>query len=238
MIRIDSYDAAGSKGISHLGKDEKLLEILDILFGEDKDIIKLLSEENEHMFEIDFAANRVTEYQAEGLFIDKAKYLPDDANIINVHTHPLGSLLIPGIDVMITSSGFPSITDLSTLLDATIHYSLQDGKFCPVTQYVVGWEGDVVRITSYRFSKETIYYCIEKNKNKTRTLKQNKTRTLKKNKTRTLKQNLMTAFTIVLEDKELRENFFDSILEEINSNVLEGYKVLRVSSILYDPTVV
>ena len=217
-IRIGSYDAAGSKGISHLGKHEKLLEILDILFGGDKDVIKLLSEENEHMFEIDFAANRVTEYQAEGLFIDNADYLPDDANIINVHTHPLGSLLIPGIDVMITSSGFPSITDLSDLLGATIHYSLQDGKFCPVTNYVVGWEGDDVRITSYRFAREAIYYCINKKQ------------------THKLKANLKTAFTIVLDDKELRENFFESILEEINSNVLEGATVLRVSSIVYTPS--
>jgi proteasome lid subunit RPN8/RPN11 len=202
---------------------EKLQEIWDTVFAK-KDVDKLLHQPNEHLFVVNVDRNKVKEYAAKGMHIDSAPHAPRTKNgedIISIHTHPIGSFDIPGTDIKLSCSDFPSLTDLNSLLDATLYYSEKYQKYTPSIDYILGWGNYLVRskrLISCRFTKDIIDYLLSKEE-----------------RVQEFRENLATAFYIVLDDPDRRVHFSDEMWAELNKNLPYGFNVLKLTILEDNP---
>jgi hypothetical protein len=207
---------------------EKLQELWDTVLAE-IDLDALLHQPNEHLFVVDVEKNQVKEYAAKGMHIESSTFYPlteYGEDMINIHTHPIGSFRLNDEEgVTLSRSDFPSLTDLNSLLDATLHYSLEYGTYTPSVDYILGW-GDYdnrsIHLIRYRFTKELIDYLLSDESER-------------EDRIEDFRENLQTALNIVGDDKYRRVNFSDEMYRELNENFPYDFKVLKRTTLKADP---
>lgn len=215
---------------SYIGNN-KLISVHDIVpikyfsdiykaINEEIDIDVLLSRSTEYGFMLDLNDSKMIVYKGlADFFLESHAVLPDDMGFIQIHTHPLASLLTNDDT---TSTYFPSLTDLFTLFGATLQYSLDAGKYTPVMQYVLSSHHGSHCLLSYQFTKSIIDAIASDQK---KSVEENQEKVM---------SNLDVAFNIVLSNhKTEQSDFVDILLREINENVYEGIKVLDINVMFF-----
>jgi hypothetical protein len=227
MEKIKYYTTGRAKISKNFYSFSNLSNILDTIF--DKfDIRKLLLKKNEREFLLNNKTGAVKVRKANGLYLEDGPIFPDDEDMIQVHTHPVGSknIYVASDDdiknikiastITLDSTIFPSVIDLRTSLDATFYYSKQDGKYVSTTSYILGfYNGDEIGLLGYRISQDLIEYLLAN-----------------EGEFHDVMENLGIAYNIVLDKYKNKEvtDFVDEMIKEINENVGYGHKVIDVIS--------